>query len=185
MNNGKKFEKSFQDSCNKRHICCVRLVDSNKFGDHTQSRFTPDNIADFICHYNNSMYILELKHTQNTSISFNQPCDKKGNGTYMIKPKQVQSLLKYTGYENVHVGLLVDFADRETKTRTIKGGTYYIDIEIFKGWADIVGKKSMNIEDAKVIGIPVDRHIKITNYDLDVEKLFSDVANTFCVSNTV
>ena len=36
----------------------------------------------------------------------------------------------------------------------------------------------MNIEDAKVIGIPVDRHIKITNYDLDIEKLFSDVANT-------
>ena len=34
------------------------------------------------------------------------------------------------------------------------------------------------LKDKKKKGIPVDRHIKITNYDLDVEKLFSDVANT-------
>ena len=177
MNEGKVFEKSFQESCKKEGICCIRLVDSNKFGDHTQARFTPSNICDFICHDGQNLFLLELKHTKNTSVSFNQPCDAKGNGTYMIKPSQVKSLLNYVNYPNVHSGLLVDFANRQTKSKTIEGGTYYIDIEVFKGWADSVDKKSLNIEDAKLIGIPVDRNIKKVNYTYDLKKIFEDIHN--------
>ena len=60
MNEGKVFEKSFQESCKKEGICCIRLVDSNKFGDHTQARFTPLNICDFICHDGQNLFLLEL-----------------------------------------------------------------------------------------------------------------------------
>ena len=175
MNKGKLFEQCFQESCKKQNICCIRLVDSNKFGEHTDSRFTPPNICDFICHDGSNLFLLELKHTQNASISFNQPCDEKGSGTYMIKPHQVKSLMKYVDYLNVHCGFLVDFADRQTKTKFIEGGTYYIDVSTFKGWADSVDKKSLSIEDAKLIGIPVNRTIKKVNYTYDVKQMCRDV----------
>lgn len=176
MNKGKVFEQCFQESCQKQEICCIRLVDSNKFGDHTESRFTPNNICDFICYDGNNLFLLELKHTENTSISFNQPCDEKGSGTYMIKPHQVKSLKKYTNYSNVHPGLILDFADRQTKTKFIEGGTYYIDINVFKGWADSVDKKSISLEDAKLIGIPVDRTLKKVNYTYDIKQMCCDIS---------
>ena len=103
MNKGKNFEKCWQDSCKDDGVCCIRLVDSNKFGfgGNTNTRFTPDNICDFICHYRDTMFLLELKHTQGSSISFNQPVMEKGDGTYMIKPKQIKRLMDYKDYENV------------------------------------------------------------------------------------
>lgn len=176
MNEGKAFEKNFHDSCKKQNVCCIRLVDSNKFGDHSSARFTPTNPCDFICHDGKNLFLLELKHTKNTSISFNQPCDKKGNGTYMIKPSQVRSLMSYVTFPNVYAGLLVDFADRETKTKVIEGGTYYINIDVFKGWADSVNKKSLNIDDARMLGIPVVRNIKKVNYTYNVKQMCKDMS---------
>lgn len=169
MNKGKAFEKAWQDSCNKQDVCCIRLVDSNKFGSHTESRFTPDNICDFICHHKDTMFLLELKHTQGTSISFNQPPMQKGEGTYMIKPKQVKRLMDYKDYENVLPLLILDYGDRyDSKNNIIFGGTYGIFIDDFVKWANQTTKKSINMEDCKKIGFPIKRKLKKVNYDYDV-----------------
>lgn len=168
-NNGKKPEKAFQDSCEKQGILCIRLVDSNKFGFGEQTRFTPSNVADFVCHNGVTMLLVEAKSTVNTSISFNQPCYEKGSGTYMIKPAQVKSLLKYCGYPNVYPILLLDYADRTNKKGVmIDGGTYAVHIEKFVQWADSTSKKSINKDDAESIGIKVERHKNRVNYRYDI-----------------
>lgn len=174
-NGGKIFEQQFQKSCAKQKICCIRLVDSNKFGEHAQSRFTPDNICDFICFNGDILLLAELKHTKGTSISFNQPVTEKGDGTYMIKPKQVKSLLKYIDFKNVICGLILDFADRETKTKTIEGGTYFIEINTFVDWCNAVAKKSINQEDCEMIGTKIKRTKKKVNYEYDIEQLLNDI----------
>lgn len=174
-NEGKIFEQQFQKSCIKQNICCIRLIDSNKFGVHTESRFTPDNICDYICFDGTILMLLELKHTKGTSISFNQPALEDNKGTYMIKPKQVRSLLKYTGYPNVICGLVLDFGDRQTKTQSIEGGAYFIEINDFVNWTSSIDKKSINQEDAASIGIKIDRKLKKVNYEYDIEKMVNDI----------
>lgn len=176
MNKGKNFEKCWQDSCKEDGVCCIRLVDSNKFGfgGNTNTRFTPDNICDFICHYKDTMFLLELKHTQGSSISFNQPVMEKGDGTYMIKPKQIKRLMDYKDYENVIPMLVLDFEDRvDSKGNVIDGGTYGIHIENFVNWTRQVPKKSINIHDCKQIGIPIYRQLKKVNYEYYVEDFLS------------
>lgn len=175
-NKGKAFEQQFQKSCDKQGICCIRLVDSNKFGDHGQTRFTPDNICDFICFNGQTLMLAELKHTQGTSISFNQPVTEKAKGTFMIKPKQVSSLSKYSEFKNVRPMLILDFEDRlNSKGEIIQGGTYAIHIDVFIGWANTVQKKSINQEDAEMIGVKIDRKQLKTNYEYNIKELLESI----------
>lgn len=178
QNNGKRFEQNFQDSCEADGILCVRLVDSNKFGFGEQSRFTPKNIADFICHDGSALLIVEAKSTVNTSISFNQPCDDNGNGTYMIKPSQVRSLMRYIDYPNVYPLLVLDYADRANKKGDIiDGGTYAIHIKTFVEWTKKTPKKSINKEDAEQIGVKVDRFKKKVNYSYNIKGMLGKVCD--------
>jgi hypothetical protein len=177
-NNGKKFEIGIQKSSIKQGLLYERFKDNGKFGFSDQTRFSSQNPCDSFIFNGKCLYYMELKSTISSSISFNQPPIEKG-GTPMIKAHQVKSLLERSGYPNVYCGLLLDFADRTTKTQVIEGGTYFIEINTFVGWCTTVGKKSINQEDAKVIGIPVNRKLKKVNYEYDVEKLLIDIENQY------
>jgi Holliday junction resolvase len=177
-NNGKRTEQNFQKSCEKDGILCIRLVDSNKFGFGSQSRFTPTNIADFVCFDSDSLLIIELKSTIGSSMSFNQPVEiqPKGKAKPSIKSHQINSLLERSQYHNVYCGLLLDFDDRtNSKGEVLEGGTYYIDIHTFVGWTRSIKKKSINQVDAQLIGIQVDRKKLKTNYRYDIKKLLEDI----------
>lgn len=176
-NKGKLFEQQFKKSVDKTGYLFERFPDSNKFGQggSSQIRFTLNSPCDCFIFDGDYLYYVELKHTDNTGISFNQPPYEKTKQTVMIKPHQVQSLMDRSKYSNVICGLVLDFADRETKTQHIEGGTYFIDIETFVGWATTIGKKSINQEDATMIGIKVDRKLKKVNYEYDIKKMLGDI----------
>ena len=175
-NTGKKFEKAIEKSVNKAGFLYERFKDNGKFGFSENTRFSSENPCDCFIFDGHYLTYLELKSTVNTSISFNQPCDEKAKGTFMIKPHQVKSLLIRAKFPNVVCGLLLDFADRTTsKGVPIDGGTYFIDIETFKGWADSVSKKSINQTDAALIGIKVDRTKLKTNYTYNIKKLIDNI----------
>ena len=173
---GKDFEAQFKKSCDNQGICAIRLIDSNKFGKHDSSRFTPCNVADFICYDGNILVLAELKSTKGTSISFNQPCDKVAKGTFMIKPKQVLSLMKHKDFKKVVPLLILDFRVRlNMRGEVMYGGTYAIPIDVFVGWSNCVDKKSINQHDAESIGIKIDKRLKKVNYEYDIQKLFDDL----------
>ena len=178
-NQGKVFEEQFKKSVDKTGILFERFPDSNKFGQGGgNTRFTLNSPCDCFMFDSYYLYYLELKHTKNTSISFNQPpYEKVKNKTLMIKPHQVKSLMERSKYPNVICGLILDFEDRETKSKTIEGGTYFIEINTFVGWCASVDKKSINQEDCELIGIKVDRTKKKVNYTYDIEKLIKDIVN--------
>ena len=176
-NEGKIFEEQFKKSVNKLGILFERFPDSNKFGQFTNesTRFTLNSPCDCFMFDSKKLFYLELKHTGNPGISFNQPPTEKTKKTVMIKPHQVKSLLERSQYTNVACGLVLDFADRETKTKFIEGGTYFVEINTFVDWCNAVAKKSINLEDCKMIGIKIDRFKKQKYYAYDIEKLINDI----------
>ena len=176
QNKGKVFEQQFKKSVDKLGVLFERFPDSNKFGQGNGEgiRFTLNSPCDGFMFDGNKLFYLELKHTENTSISFNQPPTEKG-GTPMIKPHQVKSLMERSKYLNVICGLVLDFADRETKTKVIEGGTYFVEINTFVDWCNAVAKKSINQEDCEMIGFKIDRTKKKVNYTYDIEKLIYDI----------
>lgn len=176
-NEGKIFEQQFKKSVNNTGFLFERFPDSNKFGQggNEKTRFTMNSPCDCFIFDTCKLYYIELKHTKNIGISFNQPPTEKQGNMPMIKPHQVKSLLERSKYHNVVCGLVLDFADRETKKTTIEGGTYFVEINIFVDWCNAVAKKSINQEDCEMIGIKIKRTKKRTNYEYDIEQLLNDI----------
>lgn len=171
ISTGKRFEQNIKDSCEKQNILFERFIDSNKFnGDSGITRFTPENPCDGFLFDKGHLIYCELKTAQTGSISFNQPpyFQPKGKAKPSIKAHQVKSLVERSKYEGVKAGLLVEFSDRQTKTKLIEGGCFFIDIEAFVTWTEYCGKKSMNVDDARYIGTEVSaKKLKVNSrYDI-------------------
>lgn len=141
------------------------------------TRFSSENPCDGHIFDGSTLYYVELKSTTGSSMSFNQPPDvqEKDKTKPMIKTHQVKALLERSAYENVVCGLIVDYADRQTKKEYIPGGTYFIEINTWFEWAKECGKKSMNLKDVQGIGVMIDREKLKTNYRYDIKKLFEKI----------
>ena len=179
-NNGKRFEQNIKKSCEKLGILFERFIDGNKWGGGggvDTIRFTPDSPCDGFIYWNGTLMYLELKTACTGSISFNNPPDiqDRTKAKPSIKSHQVKTLLNRKEFDGVEAGLLVEFSDRETKTQAIAGGTFYIDIGDFFLWAVHSGKKSMNVKDAELIGLPVSKKLKKVNADYDIERMLKAI----------
>jgi penicillin-binding protein-related factor A (putative recombinase) len=151
-----------------------RYKDNGKFGFGDKTRFSSHNPADGHIYWKGTLFYIELKSSKSSSVSFElSDTGKKPS----IKYYQIKSLLERVAYDGVYCGFIIWFLDRETKTRTIEGGTYYIDVNDFVAWAEKCGKKSINIDDAKEIGIPVPFKKLKVNYRYDIEELVKRITN--------
>lgn len=173
-NVGKQFERNFKDSCDKQGILWERYPDSNKFNFGKGTRFTTQNPCDGHIFYKGHLYYIELKSSKTGSLSFRLPPSKEQTS---IKPHQIKSLLERDKYDDVHGAFIIWFCDRDTKTKKIHGGTYYIPIQKFYQWAIHTNKKSINIDDAMMIGTPIDMKKKKVNYEFNVKWLLHELQN--------
>lgn len=121
-NAGKLFEDMWKTSCGKYGLYYLRLVDSNKFGTGigATTRFTPENKYDSLMYKYPYVWMLELKSSQGTGISFapntpNVAPEGKRNGEYQIKPSQVRGLLEATEHEGTISGLLLNYREEKRK----------------------------------------------------------------------
>lgn len=167
-NAGKVFEEQFQKSV---PVYCLlhRIKDSaQSFVKSDLARFTRDNPCDFLMFDNDArkLYCLELKSTKYKSMSFDDVSQKDSQGK-MIKKHQIESLLKFSRFSNVHAGLLLNFRDEDNDEES----TYYIDIQKFYRMAQLVGKQSCNVSDLKIAGaIEITGVKKRVNYLWDIDK---------------
>jgi len=149
-----------------------RFQDSRKYGGEQEGiRFTPESPCDGFIYYKGNLIYIELKTAATGAISFNQPPDiqPKGKAKPSIKSHQVKALLERCKYDGVSSFLLVEFSDRKTKAKVIKGGCYLIDINTFYDWAVECGKKSMNVDDTNMLGCEVKTETKRVNTFYDIE----------------
>jgi len=121
---GKKFEQDLADSVTSGGIFCHRIKTR-------KSQYKGDNeIADFILFKSPSLFVLELKSTQEKRLPF-----------AMIRWNQVDGLEVADKVPHLYAGILVQFREPEYSH-------FYIPIGLIREYAE-QGKKSIPIADCK------------------------------------
>lgn len=153
MNPGKQFEDDFKKSV-PADTYYLRLHDSSIGFDieNSTQRFALKSPYDVVLCRNGQMYSIELKSNKESSMSFEGKSAR-------IKMEQVNNLLKAEKAGAV-AGLVLNFR-KYTET-------YFVRSSVFCEFTRACGKKSINIDDARRIGILVPcRQLKVHyRYDL-------------------
>lgn len=172
MNQGKVFENAIKNSI-PSGIMYYRIPDPMESFSQVKTglRFTLKNPCDILL-FNpktKTMYALELKSTQNTSLSFWKEdfVNKKKNQTFMIKENQIKGLKHFSEY-NIISGFLINF--RSTKH------TYFLSIDDYLKMVDSIEKKSFNECDViRNNGFKIDQVLLKVNYRYDMETFLNTI----------
>lgn len=165
MNEGKIFEKDFQDSV-PEEIYCERLKDSTQsFFKNENVKFTPTNPYDFFLFKFPRLYCFELKSTIGKSMSF---WTKGDENKKMIKKNQIEGLNKAVKYDGVVAGFILNWRDNNN--------TYFFDIKDFNRMAKETGKKSLSEKNViQYNGVLMKQKLLRTHYRYDINDLFSRI----------
>lgn len=176
MNAGKQFERDWQDSYKGTGFFYMRLKDAPKWVRGQGATFTPSNPCDAIQFSPPFLWLLELKSTGGTSISFNKGKPwEKSNRTVMIAPSQVRELMSASKHFGVIAGLVLNFRERRTKTSHRENCAYFIHIADFIKWAEAnPNKGSINIADCEAIGVQIECTKKRVRYHYHIAE-FADL----------
>lgn len=157
INEGKKFEEDFKKSV-PEGAYFLRIKDSAmSWGQGENIRFTPKNPYDAILFANNTLFVLELKSINGTSLPFDN-----------IKNQQIQELLLASKCPGVKAGLIINFRKSET--------TYFFPIEDFNAFMLVTDKKSINKKDLQFMyAIEIQAHKKRTRSRYDIAGFIEQV----------
>lgn len=158
QNPGKIFEQSIKDSV--PDTCWIYRFRDNaaSFGNGNNTRFASSNICDYLLFDDESrtLYLLELKSTQGTSIPLS-----------MIRDNQIKSLQE-AGKHNLVSGFMCNF-------RNENNDTFFIKISDFINMMDNINKKSFNINDLlNNNAIRIENKKKRTRYTYDIQKFVKE-----------
>ena len=153
-NAGKVFEDDFKASI-PEEVYFLRLHDSSIGFDieHSTQRFSLKSPFDTILCYEGQMYAFELKSHRGKIISFH-------GSRAPIKRIQVVRLTEASAAGAI-AGMILNFRDYEE--------TYFIQADEFLHFMDTCGKKSVNLSDAREMGIRIPEQKKITHSSYDIK----------------
>jgi hypothetical protein len=184
-NGGKVFEDNWKKSYAKLPIYYLRLQDAVKWGRGEGSNFTPSNPYDSLQFKIPFLWLLELKSTIGTNVSFNpiKPWGKPENKKtqVMIKANQVKDLMEAVKKDGIIAGFIINFREHVTKTKvpiTLPDETFFIHINDFIKFAVTSEKSSLNREECASIGMRIESHKLKVNYTYGVKK-FSEESPEF------
>ena len=162
QNYGRVFEREFKESAEKQGIWCMKIADTYvPAKEASPSAFIPQQPCDFVVHFDGTLWLLELKSSQNKYITIQR--DKKNN-TGMIKQHQYEQMYKHTG-ENEKAMLVLQF-EREY--------TYGLLIQDFYRFLQETDKKSINKSGVvQYGGIIIESKLLRKNYYYNVKKLLT------------
>lgn len=173
VNTGKIFEQDFKDSVPEKSLL-IRLPDPpQSFEKRSDTRFSHKNPCDYVIFdtVGKKLYCLELKTTKSKSMSFDDITMDKPQGK-LIKKHQIESLLKFSKFDDVVAGFVCNFRDEKNDVER----TYFIDIKLFISMTNGLDKKSFNEMDLILNkAIRINGKKKITHYRWDVGELFNSM----------
>ena len=163
---GKIFEENFKKSV-PDYIFYYRPPDAaQSFGQNNGLRFSVKSPCDCFLYDGKRLYTLELKSVGTASISFERTKEDKG----VIHKHQIDNLEKFSGYENVVSGFLLDFR--------LSGKTYFVTIDDFISMENCLNKKSFCENDLLQYCKPIEiekKKLKV-NWRYNVEKFLRDIS---------
>jgi len=152
MNVGKNFENQFRKSVPK-DVLYYRNKDTDLSWCGGNSKFTPKSEFDCLLFDGYNLFILELKSTKESRISFGD------NG--MIKTHQIRSLNSYSHYKNCISGFIFNFRDNSNFT-------CFLSVRDFDMITTDTEKKSVNIKEIAKYCIPIDNKLLRIQYSYDI-----------------
>lgn len=172
MNQGKAFEKDFQEAAKKDEVFIMRLNDSSLSWQHEKtSKFTVQNPFDFLVYNYPNIFAVECKSTCYKSLSIQR--ELKDTSSKMIKAHQINSLINFSQTEGAYAGLLINFRNDEDITDNV---TYWLSIQNFSKFLVESDKQSINKLDCVQYGaIILEQKLKRTRYTYNVKKLIEDI----------
>ena len=152
MNVGKNFENQFRKSITK-NIMYYRNKDTDLSWCGGSTKFTPKSEFDCLIYDGYNLFILELKSTKESRISYGD------NG--MIKTHQIESLNKYSQYKNCISGFLLNFRENDNLT-------CFLNIKDFNILTNGSEKKSINIKEIAQYCIPIESKLLRVQYKYNI-----------------
>lgn len=165
-NQGKRFETAFKTSV-PSYALIYRLPDSaQSFDRSSKLRFSRKNPFDYLMwdSKRHILYALELKTVKGKSISF----ERRKDETAEIHYHQIAGLREWSKYDGIICGFVIEFRELEK--------TIFIDIKGFDTMANVISKKSFNINDLNTNGISytvIPQQKKRINYSYDIDSLLN------------
>ena len=159
MNTRKIFEHDFKESCTKQGIFALRINDTYYTAkQYDPKAFVPQQICDYILHYNGTLFMIELKTTDKKYMTI------EGDKAGMIKKHQYDQMARN---ENVNEhGLFILQCCRDTEDET----TYAMKITDFMQFLNESGKSSINMLDVvQHGGIVVEQAVSRTRKHYNVQ----------------
>ena len=148
-NEGKIFEKNWRGSI-PSSIYHYRLKDD------TSGFAGIGNPCDVFIYNYPYFYLQELKTTKGKSISFDK-----------IRKCQMDGLEAASKYKGIHAGVIINFREHDV--------TFYISIEKLLQFKETSGKKSINIDDLKKVGLVVGQTLRRKYYNYHIEELLKEI----------
>ena len=162
---GKIFEQNWKESI-PDNVFYYRPPDSaGSFGNTQNLRFSSKSPCDCFIFNGDILYTLELKSVGTSSISFEREKSEHG----VIHKHQIESLTKFSLYDNVVSGFLLDFR--------LSDKTYFFGINDFNYMIQNINKKSFNEKDMFEWCSPIEikkRKLNV-NYRYDVIDFFNNI----------
>lgn len=161
---GKIFEQNWKNSIPDKCFYYRPPDAAQSFGKNANLRFSAKSPCDCFMFHGGILYALELKSVGTKSISFEREKHDKG----VIHKHQIDNLLKFSTYENVVSGFLLDFRLSEK--------TYFCMIEEFVNMINHLDKKSFNEKDLFEWCNPINiekKKMKV-NYKYNIDKFLKD-----------
>lgn len=177
INEGKRFEEDFRASA-PEYLWIHRLRDSaQSFNKSKSLSFAWDNECDFFAYDTRNesriLYCLELKTTKSKSISYQMNKDDKSSR--MIKWHQIESLTKFSKFDNIKSGLILNFRDEKNDMQR----TYFMDIRDFNKVKDSSNKHSINEIDILLNGgVKISGEKKRVRYRWDLISFLNEIGNS-------
>lgn len=149
-NQGKKFEEDFKNSV-PADVYIYKLKDAGGWSNATNTRFTINNICDYIMYSMPTLYLLELKSFKGKSLPYSN-----------IKNNQIEGLIDAAQTKGIKAGIVANFRELEK--------TYYIDIKELQEFYKESDRKSYPLELFEDRGQLIEQKKIVTRYKYNIEK---------------
>lgn len=172
---GKQFEDDFATSVDISKYLLHRLKDSaQSYNNSSDTSYSWQNPCDYFLFNGKLFFCFELKSTKSKSISYQ--IDKNDKSQRMIKWHQIEALTKFSKYNNVVAGFVLNYRDDTNNNQR----TYFLDIRDFNKIRLSADKHSVNEIDILLNNaVKIEGNIKRVHWHWNVNEFLESQTNKY------
>lgn len=172
---GKQFEDDFATSIDEDKYLLHRLKDSaQSYNNSANTLYSWQNPCDYFLFNGKLFFCFELKSTKSKSISYQK--DENDKSQRMIKWHQIEALTKFSEYDNVVAGFVLNYRDDTNNNQR----TYFLDIRDFNKIRLSTDKHSVNEIDILLNNaVKINGHIKRVHWHWNVDEFLESQTNKY------